>query len=120
MSFCHTYVLRFLCSFPQVGRRVSIVHAHYYAHVMYMQAHRYVRTSYVRVDMETCACVENWTWTAFISRNSISNDTHRYTRSVYISSRDRRTALFELYWDMIRFICFVVRTDGKSSYVNEA
>lgn len=54
MSFRHTYVPRFPCSFPQVGRRVSIVHAHAYARI---RTRSYGRTPGVRVPAEMCACV---------------------------------------------------------------
>lgn len=57
MSFRHTYVLRFPCSFPQVGRRVSIVHAHVYARV-YVRARMRARSVCARIRGDVCMCRE--------------------------------------------------------------
>lgn len=58
--------------------------------------------------------------TAFISRNSISSDTHRYTRAVYISSsRDGRIARFELYRSARFTFSLTPRTYNKNIYADK-
>lgn len=106
MSFRHTYVLRFPCSFPQVGRRVSIVHAHVYAYTCaYANIHIYVHMyvyicphTYVHTYMcvSVCACVENWTWDR-VHISKFNFEWYTSVCAVYISSWDRKTTSFELY-----------------------
>jgi len=114
MSFRHTYVLRFPCSFLQVGRRVSIVHAHVYVHIR------------IYVSARTPYCTWMW-WCVHVSRIGYGPRSYLEIqfRVIYIDTRAQfiyrreieRSALFELY--KVMFYFFAIRTDGKNSYLDE-